>query len=200
MLTGQGIGGFSATLGSVSAPAVSTHDAAASSRAYSWSEIPHLAQRTLWSLRKPEPDPDGEKWLLGLLSPAESVLYRSMAEVDRAHAIDCARAVEDLGAEVAVASALHDIGKTQAGLGTTGRVAASFAGLLIADQARGWKNRGGLFGQIGRYLDHSEIGARELEAAGASELAVAWARDHHVPAEASTIDADLHAALSRADG
>ena len=33
-------------------------------RGYSWTEIPHLAQRTLWSLRKPTPDAEGEAWLL----------------------------------------------------------------------------------------------------------------------------------------
>lgn len=168
-------------------------------RAYSWTEIPHLAQRTLWSLRKPVPDADGEVWLLSLMSPAESVLYRSMASVDRAHAINCAVAVRELGDEVAVASALHDVGKTQAGLGTPGRVAASFAGLLIYDRARGWHGHGGLRGQIGRYLDHSEIGARALEAANASELAVAWAREHHIPADERTIDAAIAEALAAAD-
>lgn len=176
-----------------------TDKATEPTRAYRWSDVPHLAQRTLWSLRKPVPDPDGEQWLLGLLSPAETVLYRSMAEVDRAHAILCARAVESWGTEVVVASALHDVGKTQAGLGTPGRVLASFAGLLIADQARTWDTRGGLLGQIGRYLDHSEIGARELEAAGASALAVAWAREHHLPSSMQTIAPDVRDALHEAD-
>jgi len=169
------------------------------SRAYSWKQVPHLAQRTLWSLRKPVPDPDGETWLLTLFSPAESVLYRSMSSIDRAHAINCARAVETLGAEVAVASALHDIGKNQAGLGTPGRVAASFAGLLIYDQARSWDQLRGIRGQIGRYLDHSEIGAKALEDAGASVLAIAWAREHHLPASEQTIAPEIAKALAAAD-
>lgn len=170
-----------------------------SRRAYSWKEIPHLAQRTLWSLRKPTPDPEDEAWLLSLLSPTESRLYRSMAAVDRAHAINSARAVEELGTDVVVASALHDVGKTQAGLGTPGRVAASFAGLLIYDRARCWSENGGLRGQIGRYLDHSEIGAQELEAAGASWLAVTWAREHHLPPEQQSIVEATAAALKAAD-
>jgi hypothetical protein len=170
-----------------------------STRAYAWKDVPHLAQRTLWSLRKPAPDPEGEQWLLTQLTPAETVLYRSMAEVDRAHAIDCAKAVEQLGTEVVVASALHDVGKTQSGLGTPGRVAASFAGLLIPDEARTWDTSGGLRGQIGRYLDHSEIGARALEAAGASALAVAWAREHHLPQSMQTIDPEIRDALHAAD-
>jgi len=122
-----------------------------------------------------------------------------MAAVDRAHAINSSLAVKNLGAEAAVASALHDVGKTQAGLGTPGRVAASIAGLLFYDQARSWKSKLGLRGQIGRYLDHSEIGARELEAAGASDLAIAWAREHHLSPTEQTIDPELAAALKAAD-
>lgn len=185
--------------GTVLGSTVVTDTSAEPARAYSWSDIPHLAQRTLWSLRKPTPDPEGEQWLLTQLSSAETILYRSMAEVDRAHAINCAKAVESWGTEVVVASALHDVGKTQAGLGTPGRVAASFAGLLIPDQAKTWDSRGGLLGQIGRYLDHSETGARELEAAGASALAIAWAREHHLPADQSTIAPDIRDALHQAD-
>ncbi|MFB0901665.1 MAG: hypothetical protein QMA93_02245 [Acidimicrobiales bacterium] len=169
------------------------------SSAYSWCQIPHLAQRTLWSLRKPAPDPEGERWLLSLLTPAESVLYRQMAAVDRAHAINCARVVESLGAEVVVASALHDVGKTQSGLGTAGRVAASLAGVVNYEQARSWGSKPGLRGQVALYLDHSDIGSAELQMAGASKLAVAWAREHHLQAEQQTIEPDLAAALKAAD-
>jgi hypothetical protein len=166
---------------------------------YSWRDVPHLAQRTLWSLRKPVPDAADEAWLLSLLTPNESVLYRQMAEVDRAHAISCARSVSTFGDEVAVASALHDVGKTQAGLGTPGRVAASFAGLLIYEQACGWGDKGGIRAQIASYLDHSNIGATELAKAGASELAITWAREHHLPADQITIEPVVAAALKKAD-
>jgi len=137
--------------------------------------------------------------LLSLLTPNESVLYRQMAEVDRAHAISCARSVSTFGDEVAVASALHDVGKTQAGLGTPGRVAASFAGLLIYEQACGWGDKGGIRAQIASYLDHSNIGATELAKAGASELAITWAREHHLPADQITIEPVVAAALKKAD-
>lgn len=168
-------------------------------RAYSWRTIPHLAQRTLWSLRRPEPDAEGERWLLSLCSPAEARLYRSMAAVDRAHAVNSARAVASLGDEVVVASALHDVGKSQAGLGTPGRVAASLAALVIHDRARNWRRSNGFRGQIGRYLDHSEIGAAELQAAGVSDLAVTWAREHHLAPSERSIDPALAAALAAAD-
>jgi hypothetical protein len=169
------------------------------SYAYSWRQIPHLVQRTLWSLRKPVPDTEGERWVLSLLAPAESVLYRQMAAVDRAHAIKCARAVESLGPDVVVASALHDVGKTQAGLGTPGRVAASFAGLFCYEQARAWGSKPGLRGQIALYLDHSDIGAAELQAAGASKLVIAWAREHHLTADQQTIEPGLAVVLKAAD-
>ena len=167
--------------------------------AYSLRDIPHLAQRTLWSLRSPKPKPSEEAWLLSLLSAKETLLYRSMSMTDRAHAILCARAVEHRGAEVAVASALHDVGKTPSGLGTPGRVIASVAALTTYDQARSWKGTGGLKGRIGMYLHHSELGAAALEEAGSSDLAIAWARDHHLPLDQQQIDTELAAELKAAD-
>lgn len=158
-----------------------------SERAYQWSELPHLAQRTLWSLKKPVPDPDGEVWLIAQLNERERMLYRSMAAVDRAHAINCARAVEDLGVEAIVASAMHDVGKTEAGLGTPGRVGATLAGLLFAPRARSWEGTRGVRGQIARYLDHAERGAKILADAGSSALAIAWAREHHLSPDECTI-------------
>jgi hypothetical protein len=133
-------------------------------RAYEWSELPHLAQRTLWSLKKPLPDPSGEAWLLGLLSPRESMLYRSMDVIDRAHAVECAQFVTDQADEVIVASALHDVGKTGAGLGTPGRVAASFCGLLIADRARAWTRTSGLRRRGARLVASKSTGGRQKRA------------------------------------
>jgi len=168
-------------------------------RSYQWSELPHLAQRTLWSLRKPVPRTDDEAWLMSLLSPPEALLYRSMSAADRAHAITCGRHVEDLGTEVVVASALHDVGKTQAGLDTVGRVVATLCGLLIADQARSWADQRGVRGQIATYLDHTERGAAMLTQAGASEMAVAWAREHHHDPADSTLPAEIAERLKLAD-
>lgn len=170
-----------------------------SERVYAWSEVPHLAQRTLWSLRKPVPDPDGEKWLLTLLSQKEGLLYRSMSAVDRAHAIGCARQVDDLDAEVIVASALHDVGKTDSGLGTPGRVLATLAGLMIAERARGWAGRRNIAGQIATYLDHPERGALALTKAGSSSLAIAWAREHHLGDDRLTIEPAIARRLRDAD-
>lgn len=171
-----------------------------SDRSYQWSEIPHLAQRTMWSLRKPVPDPDGEAWLVGLLNPAEEKLYWALDEVDRAHAIGCAKAVSHESTEVVIASALHDVGKIDASLGTPGRVVATLCGLFVSDRAQAWPpNRRGLRGRIARYLDHADRGAARLTAAGCSELAVAWAREHHLPPEHRTLDDAMWQLLHEAD-
>lgn len=169
-------------------------------RSYQWAEIPHLAQRTLWSLRKPAPDPDGQTWLVGLLSPAETDLYWQLDEVDRAHAIGCAQAVEDHPAEVIVASAMHDVGKIDASLGTPGRVVATLCGLFISERAQGWPpNRRGLRGRIARYLDHADRGVARLEAAGSSQLAIDWAREHHLPEERRQMEPAMWQLLHEAD-
>lgn len=169
-------------------------------RSFSWTEVPHLARRTLWSLRKPAPDEGDQAWLLKMLTDAERDLYFEMDEVDRAHALSCARAVENEPTEVIVASAMHDVGKIDASLGTPGRVVATICGLSMADRANAWPpNRRGLRGRIARYLDHSERGAARLTDAGSSELAVAWAREHHLPAERRTISAEMYELLLAAD-
>lgn len=168
-------------------------------RSYQWSELPHLARRTLWSLRKPTPDPAGDEWLRSLLSPQETLLYRSMTAVDRAHAISCAQCVDDLDQQVVVASALHDVGKTDAGLGTPGRVVATFCGLLIAERARTWHDKSGLRRQVAVYLDHTERGAAALIAAGSSDVVIAWAREHHLDAGSWTIPPAIAARLKAAD-
>lgn len=122
-----------------------------------------------------------------------------MSAPDRAHAISCAQHVEDLGPEAVVASALHDVGKTPAGLDTLGRVTATLCGLLIADQARSWTAASGLRGQIGAYLDHTERGAAMLAAAGASDMAVTWAREHHFDRARWTLPAEIAERLQAAD-
>ena len=171
-----------------------------SERPYTWSEVPHLARRTLWSLRKPAPDPEGEAWLVSLLSPAEADLYQAMDEVDRAHAIGCAHAVRDQPPEVVVASALHDVGKLDASLGTPGRVLATLCGLFVSERAQAWPpNRRGLRGRIARYLDHADRGVVRLTQAGSSQLAVDWAREHHLPPDKRTMDPAMWQLLHEAD-
>lgn len=161
--------------------------------------IGHLTRRLAWSIRRPAPDSKAEDWLKGLLSPKELLLYRSMSAADRAHAVDCARAVEDLSDEVVVASALHDVGKTASGLGTFGRVIATLAAFLIPKVVESWSVRLGRRGQLGRYVTHDVIGAKALAESGSAELVVEWAYHHHHATAPSTIDPLIAARLQAAD-
>jgi hypothetical protein len=86
------------------------------------------------------------------------------------------------------AALLHDVGKTASGLGAVPRSLATI-----------W-NRIGLptRGRWYKYLNHGEIGARELESIGADDLAVAFARIHPGSAP-SGVDPESWHLLERAD-
>lgn len=159
------------------------------------SRVRHLVQRFRWSLSSAPPAPDDEQWLLEMLSPAQAHLYRAMSPQDRRHAVDCARRVRDLEPCVIVASALHDVGKTESGLGTFGRVAAT----LVGPVAR--LDQPGFMGRAALYKQHPERGASALGAAGSDELVVAWAAEHHrAPADWSpAIDPAVGRRLLAAD-
>ena len=101
---------------------------------------------------------------------------------------------------VLAAALLHDVGKIESGLGPVRRAAATVAGMVGGhDAARRWRGREGLVGRVGRYLCHDEIGASLLVAAGSDGLTIAWAREHHLPAERWTVDVQVGAALKAAD-
>lgn len=118
-----------------------------------------------------------------------------MSRADRKHAAGVARETDRLlgGASrsVIAAAALHDVGKIAAGLGTFARVAATVGAFVV--------DRETATGRLGRYLRHDRIGARLLDDAGADELTVAWAREHHFPPERWSIPADVATALAAAD-
>lgn len=158
----------------------------------------HWARRFTTSLSRRLPAADDDAWLLEQLEPAEVAWYQRMSPQDRRHAVGCARMAHTLlGAastrEIRVASALHDVGKVQSGLGTVGRSFASAAGTVGALRPR-------LPARWQQYLDHSEIGALLLQEAGSGPLAVAWAREHHLPPAEWTIDPSVGRALIEADG
>lgn len=158
----------------------------------------HWARRFVSSLSRLPPATVDEQWLLDLLTDAERDLYRQMTLADRRHAVGCARAAvallgEAASQEVVVASALHDVGKIPAGLGTFARSVASLAGLVGPLRPR-------LPGRVRAYLDHSEVGVALLTAAGSEALVVEWARQHHWPPSQWTIDPQLGHALVQADG
>ncbi len=72
------------------------------------------------------------------------------------------------------AALLHDVGKTETRLGPFGRSAATVIAAVGGHRrVRRWSN------PVGRYVDHDELGAQLLQAAGARPEAVIWARTHH---------------------
>jgi predicted HD phosphohydrolase len=128
-----------------------------------------------------------------------------MSNADRRHAVGVARrVVADLGpgAErpVVAAALLHDVGKIESGLGTFGRVAATVTG-EVAGRARAqrWVTSRGARRRVGLYLSHPHLGADRLAAAGSDPLTVTWTAEHHLGAQAWTLDPDIAAALKAAD-
>ncbi len=171
----------------------------------------HLGGRFARSLRPGGPRAADAAWAQAYLSPSEASLWARMPAADRRESISVARRFlrEVAGTPEAgderwtVAALLHDVGKTEARLGTVGRALATMAGGLAGHRfAPAWQARGGIARRFGLYLRHGEVGAGMLELAGACPEVVAWARVHHHPERwaETTIPPAVAAALARADG
>lgn len=169
----------------------------------------HLAGRFLGALDPRGPSPADEAWVARWLGPGEMRLWRLMSGPDRRHAVAVARTAAALLDDppspppaVMAAALLHDVGKVESGLGTFARVAVTAAALVVGrdrlaaagDRASGWRRR------VADYLTHDRIGARLLAEAGSHPTTVAWAAEHHLPADRWSVDPDVGAALAAADG
>lgn len=170
-------------------------------------QVVHLAGRFVGSWWPLGPRRAQVAWVRRQLLPGEWALWRQLPAADRRHSVGVARRVDGLlgpaaSRPVLAAALLHDAGKLDAGLRTTGRVVATVVGIGLAhDHAavRRWAEQRGVRGRIGRYLEHPERGAALLQAAGSDELTVAWAREHHRPPSTWTVPAHLAGALKAAD-
>jgi hypothetical protein len=156
----------------------------------------HLARRFFGALRPGGPAAADEAWATAQLLPGEVGVWRRMSGPDRRHAAGVARDVAGLlgpGATrpVLAAALLHDAGKVESGLGTVARVGATLVGMS--------RDRTVVAGRVGDYLRHDALGATLLEAAGSDPLTVAWAREHHLPADRWSLPPDLALALKAAD-
>jgi putative nucleotidyltransferase with HDIG domain len=168
--------------------------------------VGHLVRRFAGALWPAGPDEEAEEWVGRTLSPAERALWRRMSGPDRRHAVEVARRVEgalgpaEATAPVLAAALLHDVGKVEAGLGTLGRVPATALGMISGHRrSEQWARGRGPLRRVGRYLDHSRIGAELLEQAGSDPVTVGWAAEHHLRAEAWSLPPRLAAALKAAD-
>jgi hypothetical protein len=165
----------------------------------------HLVRRFFGSLRPGGPGAAAEAWVVERLLPGEHELWRRMSGPDRRHAHAVARRVErTLGHEatrpVLAAALLHDVGKTDSGLRTYGRVVATLSGAVAGrDMAEVWTTRRGFTRKVGLYLLHTDIGGDQLALAGADPLTVAWAREHHLPEDAWSVPVTVGRALKDAD-
>lgn len=149
----------------------------------------HLAKRFFGSLAPGGPPAADESWACGWLTEPEAALWGRMSGPDRRHAVGVAKVVAAADAQrpLVAAALLHDVGKIDAGLGTFGRVVAT-----VLDRREG-------DGRFARYRRHDAIGAALLEAAGSDPLVVAWAAEHHTPAERWSVPHAAGELLKRAD-
>ncbi len=128
-----------------------------------------------------------------------------MPSADRRHAVGVARRVERaLGNEatdpVLAAALLHDVGKTASRLSTYGRVVATLSGKVAGrDMALAWTETRGFTRRVGLYLEHPRLGGDMLALAGSDPLTIAWAREHHLPAEDWTVPDEIARVLKAAD-
>lgn len=116
----------------------------------------HLTRRFFASLSRRPPAVDDVSWALDHLLPGEAGLWRAMAVHDRRHSIVVARRftarVADASRAEIAGALLHDVGKSDSGLGTISRVAATVLGPRTK--------------RFRRYHDHETLGVEMLRGAG----------------------------------
>jgi hypothetical protein len=188
----------------------------------------HLVGRFVGSLRPGGPGAPDDAWAVGWLLPGEVALWRRMSGADRRHAVGVARrTVAELGLEaepveagaraarcgaagagstylatrpIVAAALLHDVGKIESSFGPWRRAIATVLGFLGGrSRAEAWRHGGPPLDRVGRYLCHDAIGADLLRSAASDPLTVAWAREHHLPAERWSMPPAVGAALKLAD-
>lgn len=165
----------------------------------------HLVGRFVRSIVPRGPDAEAEEWLVTLLSPAELDLYEAQSRLDRRHSVRCAQAARsELGERASchsiVASALHDVGKSDSGLGTLGRVVATLVARSTSEaRLDKWEGGRGFRRRVASYARHDRRGAELLTRAGSHACVIAWAREHHNDPADWTLPEDVGAALAAAD-
>jgi hypothetical protein len=128
--------------------------------------IAHLTRRWATSVSRREPPLEDTEWAESFLLDGELALWRSLTAADRRHAItvgrrfaaSAARPEEDWTRDEIAGALLHDIGKLESSLGTSGRVLATIIGPRT--------------GRFRRYHDHERIGADMLVAAGSTAATI----------------------------
>ena len=165
----------------------------------------HLTKRFFGSIVPIGPSQEDDQWATSNLVEGEVALWVRMSAQDRRHAAGVARrTVETLGDRatrpVIAAALLHDVGKIDSQLGTFLRVVATLSAAVAGrETAELWVRSSGVTRRVGLYLRHPEIGGDLLSMAGSDEFTATWAREHHLPEEMCSLEADLASALRDAD-
>jgi len=175
----------------------------------------HRAARFFSSLRPGAPAPRDVEWARRCLTDAERRWFDRMSNPDQRHAVRVARATEHGLDEVRVdgrsltdderratlaAALLHDVGKTQAGLRTYGRVVATLSGAVGgAAFAEAWQDTTGFTRKVGLYLRYPTIGSEMLAVAESHPWVVGWAAEHHLPPEEWSLPVEVGRLLAAAD-
>lgn len=154
------------------------------------SRVAHLVRRFFQVLSARPLTAAESAQVAAVLDGPQRSLFDGQDVVDQRHAITVFHRVAAATADSAAreAALLHDVGKTDLGLGAVGRTVATVAGaahLPVTSRMRA-------------YLDHGRAGAARLEAAGCAPLVVDFARRHPDPDPAGH-DPALWALLLKAD-
>jgi hypothetical protein len=164
--------------------------------------VRHLVGRFFGSLRARPLTPDDLDLVRDTLDAGELTSWERLGRADRAESLATAHAVitalgPDADPRWVAAALVHDVGKTESGLGIVGRAAATVSATIAGPKrARAWT------GSVGRYVNHDELGADGLRRAGARAESVAWAAAHHRPDRwpDTGIPPEICAILAAADG
>jgi len=127
----------------------------------------HLVTRFFGVLRSRPLGPAAQDDVKSTLTPQEAVLFWRQQSIDQRHAYDVARRVEMVtrDGDAKAAALLHDVGKSHSRLGPISRSLATVLDTLHIPLPESWA----------AYRAHGELGAKDLSAAGARPLAVAFA-------------------------
>jgi len=139
----------------------------------------HLLRRFFGFLTAKPLSPSDQRHVADLLHPRLSRVFFAQRPEDQRHAFEVQARVQS-SQECTQAALLHDIGKTESGLGAVARSLATVCrGIGIPTSGR-WSS----------YLDHGALGADMLADLEADDLAVAFTRFHPGPPPSNVERAD----------
>jgi len=155
--------------------------------------LPHLVRRFFGHVASTSLTPAEQDEVRAALGDDRlaSLFFRQSAP-DQRHAVTVAtrfRAVRPGDMDGYRAALLHDVGKAATSVGAVGRSMATVGDALSVPMPASWHT----------YRDHGPVGAAALQAAGADDLTVAFARHHPESAVPESIDAGVWQALLEAD-